>query len=112
MAELAVVEVFAEVNVSVHPHVVAGGVVLAAVHADVSLLTSRTHRPQHVTLLDLRGLGRRPDPVQSKNVVTVGVRDVLPTILSLDDSGKKTRRLDIGSSCPLKKCIVFAPRAL
>ena len=89
VAELAVVEVLAEMDVPVHPHVVAGGVVLAAVHADVALLTARTHRPQHVTLLDLRGLGRRPDPVQSQDVVTVCIRNVLPTILSLDDSKKQ-----------------------
>ena len=93
VAELAVVEVLAEVDVPVHPHVVAGGVVLAAVHADVALLAARTHRPQHVALLELPGLGRRPDAVQGKDVVTVGVGDVLATILRLDNSreNKKVR---------------------
>ena len=100
MTELAIVEILSEVDVSVHPHVVAGGVVLAAVHTDVALLTARPHRPQHVTLLDLRGLGRRPDPVQCQDVVTVCVRYVLPTILSLDDSLKKmTIRFRLHLSC-------------
>ena len=49
VAELAVVEVAAEVDVAMHPDVVAGGVVLPAVHADVPLLTARAHRPQHAT---------------------------------------------------------------
>ena len=89
VAELAVVQILAEVDVPVHPHVVAGGVVFAAVHADVSLLPARPHRPQHVTLLKLRGLGRRPDAVQRQDVVAVGVRNVLPTILSLDNSTKQ-----------------------
>jgi hypothetical protein len=40
VAELAVVEVVADVDVPVHPHVVAGGVVLATVHAHVPLLTT------------------------------------------------------------------------
>ena len=38
VAELAVVEVAADVDVPVHPHVVGGGVVLPAVHAHVPLL--------------------------------------------------------------------------
>jgi hypothetical protein len=38
VAELAVVEVVADVDVPVHPHVVARGVVLPAVHAHVPLL--------------------------------------------------------------------------
>ena len=42
LAELAGVEVLAEVDVPVHPDVVAGGVVLAAVHAYVSLLATWT----------------------------------------------------------------------
>ena len=92
VAEVTFVKILAKVDVSVHPHVVAAAVVvavvLAAVTADVSLLTTRPHSPQHVTLLDLRGLGRRPDPVQSQDVsvVAVGVRNVHPTILELDDS--------------------------
>lgn len=86
VAELAVVEVLAEVDVPVHPHVVAGGVVLAAVHADVALLAPRPHWPQHVALLELPGLGRRPDAVQGQDVVAVGVGDVLATILRLDNS--------------------------
>ena len=85
VAKLAVVEVLAEVDVPVHPHVVAGGVVLAAVHADVALLPARPHRPQHVALLDLPGLGRRPDAVQRQDVVAVGVGDVLATILRLNN---------------------------
>ena len=89
VTELAVVQVLAEVDVPVHPHVVAGGVVLAAVHADVPLLPARTHWPQHVALLKLRGLGRGPDAVQRQDVVAVGVRNVLPTILSLDNSKKR-----------------------
>ncbi len=40
VAELAVVEVVADVDVPVHPHVVAGGVVLPTVHAHVPLLTT------------------------------------------------------------------------
>jgi hypothetical protein len=40
VAELAVVEVVADVDVPVHPHVVAGGVVLPAVHTHVPLLTT------------------------------------------------------------------------
>ena len=42
VAELAVVEVPPDVDVPVHPHVVAGGVVLATVHAHVPLLTTTT----------------------------------------------------------------------
>ena len=93
VTELAVVEVLAEVDVPVHPHVVAGGVVLAAVHADVALLAARPHGPQHVTLLELSGLGRGPDAVQGQDVVAVGVGDVLATILRLDNSreNKKVR---------------------
>ena len=93
MTELAVVEVLAQVDVPVHPHVVAGGVVLAAVHTNVSLLSSRSHWPQHVTLLDLPSLGRRPDAVQGQDVVAVGVGDILATILSLDNSRENKKLL-------------------
>ena len=104
VAEVTSVKILAKVDVSVHPHVVAAAVVVAvvltAVTTDVSLLTTRPHSPQHVTLLDLRGLGRRPDPVQCQDVVTVCVRYVLPTILSLDDSLKKmTIRFRLHLSC-------------
>ena len=91
VAEVTFVKILAKVDVSVHPHVVAAAVVVAVVLAAVTADVSRPHRPhspQHVTLLDLRGLGRRPDPVQSQDVsvVAVGVRNVHPTILELDDS--------------------------
>ena len=91
VAELAVVQVLAEVDIPVHPDVVAGGVVLPAVHADVPLLTARAHRPQHVALLHLPGLRGRPDAVQGQDVVAVCVGDVLTTILRLNNSGKNKR---------------------
>ena len=43
LAELAGVEVLAYVDVPVHPDVVAGGVMLSTLHADVPLLPTRTH---------------------------------------------------------------------
>ena len=61
VAELAVVEVPAEVNIPVHPDIVAGGVVLPTLHADVSLLTPGSHRSQHVALLELRAVRRWVD---------------------------------------------------
>ena len=42
LAELARVKVLANVDVPVHPHVVAGGVVLSTLNTDVSLLSTRT----------------------------------------------------------------------
>ena len=99
MTELAVVQVLAQVDVPVHPHVVAGGVVLAAVHTDVSLLSSRPHWPQHVTLLHLPSLRRRPDAVQGQDVVAVGVGDVFAAILSLDNSRENKKLLLTFFSC-------------
>ena len=61
VAELAVVEVAAEVDVAMHPDVVAGGVVLPALHTDVPLLPPGPHRPQHVAFLELRAVRRRED---------------------------------------------------
>ena len=61
MAELAIVQISAEMYISVHPHIVAGGVVLPTLHADVSLLTPGSHRSQHVALLELRAVRRRVD---------------------------------------------------
>ena len=42
LAELARVKVLANVDVPVHPHVVAGGVVLSTLNANVTLLTTGT----------------------------------------------------------------------
>lgn len=42
LAELTCVQVLADVDVSVHPHIVAGGVMLSTLNTDVSLLTTRT----------------------------------------------------------------------
>ena len=42
LAELARVKVLANVDVPVHPHIVAGGVVLSTLNTDVSLLSTRT----------------------------------------------------------------------
>ena len=42
LAELARVKVLANVDVPVHPHVVAGGVVLSTLNTDVPLLSTRT----------------------------------------------------------------------
>ena len=83
VAELAVVEVLAQVDVPVHPHVVAGGVVLATLSADVSLLTTWTHWSQHEPLLHLTLVSWRIDGVQCEDVVRVGVWDVFSAILCL-----------------------------
>ena len=61
MAELAIVQISAEMYISVHPHIVAGGVVLPALHTDVPLLSSRTHWSQHVAFLELRAVRRWVD---------------------------------------------------
>ena len=61
MAKLAVVKVSAEMNVPVHPDIVAGGVVLTTLHTDVSLLAPGTHWSQHVAFLELRAVWRRVD---------------------------------------------------
>ena len=42
VTELASVEVLPDVDVSVHPHVVAGCVVLSTLNADITLLTTGT----------------------------------------------------------------------
>ena len=61
VAELAVVKVPAEMNIPVHPDIVAGSVVLPALHTDVSLLSSRTNWSQHVAFLELRAVRRWVD---------------------------------------------------
>ena len=43
LAELARVKVLANVDVPVHPHIVAGGVMLSTFNADVTLLPTRTY---------------------------------------------------------------------
>jgi hypothetical protein len=50
VAELAVVEVPADVDVPMHADVVAGGVVLPTVHAHVALLSSATCIKHFLTL--------------------------------------------------------------
>ena len=42
VTELASVEVLPDVDVSVHPHIVAGGVMLSTLNTDVSLLPTRS----------------------------------------------------------------------
>ena len=42
LAELTRVQVLTDVDVSVHPHIVAGGVMLSTLNTNVSLLPTRT----------------------------------------------------------------------
>ena len=43
LAELTCVQVLTDVDVPVHPHIVAGGVMLSTFNTDVSLLPTRTY---------------------------------------------------------------------
>ena len=86
MAELAIVQISAEMYISVHPHIVAGGVVLPTFHADVSLLPPWADRSEHVTFLELRAVRRGVDAVQGQNVVRVGVGNVFTPIFCLNNS--------------------------
>ena len=93
VAEFAVVEIPAEMNVPVHPDVVAGSVVFPTLHTDVSLLTPGSNWSQHVAFLELGAVRRRVDAVQGQDVVAVGVGDVFATILSLNNSRENKKLL-------------------
>ena len=64
IAELAIVEILAKMDVAMHSDIVAGGVVLATLCTNVSLLTAWAHGSQHESFLHLGAVGWWVDAIQ------------------------------------------------